>query len=496
MKFKPCLVTVLISLNSLALAENLFQGLDNQIGVGYGYTSTTTYNPSFSGTQNTTTSSSANFHLEQLFDNNIWLASNASFVVKAQQTGPSGIGIQELNFPTSLNLKGGYSFKWSTANHGLEVIPYLTLGRSLNYNGLTIPQNGFVASYYNLYGGGVRLEYAFVKNASVFFDQTLGYLNDPSTNEYNLSAVSYNSILGIRYNVSDHLQLGAQASFNQTNLANAGSIGYSPQTFNYLNTAQSSYGGLISLAYLFDHGGSGSGGGSRNELLAAFDNNYSFGIGIANSQNSYLSGTKPVIATNLTTFNLAATHLFENNVWANLNGQLINSLSQTNTGSGFVNSHVPTYNGFPGNAQANVGYAFALNAAAVQFIPYLNGGILMNINSYTLRSNSSLIEAISHDMYLQYGLGARAEYAINNYIQIYLDQMLAELNDQSTLGINGWSSNSQLGARFNVWDKLQLGISGFYTQFTPSGNTTSSTGVNYAAAQQTLGTQFSIGIAY
>ena len=490
--------------SSIATADNIFQGLDNQISLGYGYTSASAYNPSFNGTKTTTNSSSVNLHLEQLFDNSLWFGGDGSFIFKAKQNGPAGAGfsqsIQELNFPASLSAKLGYSFNWSNDDDGFQVIPYLTLGRSLNYNGATILQNGFVDSYYNMFGGGVRLEYAFVSNASLFFDQTIGYLNDPSTNQLNLSTMSYSSSLGIKYNVSSHLQLGAQGIFNQLNLINGSTIGYDSITFNSLNTAQTSYGGLFSLAYLFDQPSTSGGGrisaSNRNTMLASFDNNYSLGLGVTRSTNSYASGNNPTINSNSTYFNLGVTHLFENNIWASINGQLTNSLSQTNLGSGFTNSHVPTYIGFPGNAQANVGYAFPLANADVQFIPYLNGGIIMNINSYNIRTNSSLVSAISQDMYLQYGLGGRAEYAINQYIQIYVDQLMSRLNDQSTLGINGWGSNSQLGAKFNVWDKLQLGVSGFYNVFSPSGNTSSSSGVNYAVAQQTIGTQFDIGITY
>lgn len=497
-------IIFLLLITSLSYGENLFQNLDNQIAIGYSYNSINTYNPTAaaSGTKIKTNSQNLNLHLEQLFNNNIWLDGDGSFAFKAQQDAPSGSTInqtiQELNFPATLNAKFGYSFNWAGHQHGIQIIPYITIARNLNYNSITIFQNGLVNSYYNGYGGGFRVEYVLLKNASLFFDHTISYLQDPSINTFNLSAISYNNTLGIKYNLGSHLQFSAQGIFNQTNLVHSDSVGYDPITLNYINTAQTNYSEMFSLAYLFapnsDYNDNDS---NRSDInLASFDNNYNAGIGFTRSNASYKSGDSPTINSTTSYFTLNATHLFDNDLWINLNSQLINTLNQNNNGTGSINTHVPTIIGFPGTAQMNLGYAFPLSKITLQFIPYLNGGILMNINSYSIRTNTSIVNAIAKDMYLQYGLGGRVEYAFNKIIQVYGDQSYSELKDQSSIALNSYETNSQLGIRFKIWNRLQLGVNGFYQKFFPYGDSVNVNGTSYASLQQTLGAQIDLGISY
>ena len=494
-------------------AENeLFQGLDNQIGLGYSYNTLHAYNPNYNGSNVDTTSSNLNLHLEQLFDSNVWLAVDGSFAFKANQNSPGNVGFsdntQEFGFPASISAKGGYSFNWIKDNQGIQVVPYLTIGRMLNYNGMSIAQNTFTQSYLNLYGGGARVEYAFAKDASIYFDQSIGYLQDPnstSQGEYNQSAMSYTSLLGIKYNVTPYFQIGVQGMFNQTNLIDD-SVGYNPITYSYQNTAQSSFGGMLNFAYLYNNdqlmsnltaGGSSNSSALPNSLLAAFDNSYSVGMGWVNSTNNYKGGSAPSIDSSMNYLNFNVAHLFDNNVWANINAQLVNNISQTNIPAGRVNSSVPTYIGFPGNVTFDVGYGFQAFDSGFQIIPYANAGVIMNMNSYNVRNNSSIMNAISQDMYLQYGFGGRAEYAINNFWQIYADQLIAGMDDRSSLGINAWRSTSSLGVKINPVSKLQLGLKGFYDRITPSGDAFNNGTNSYVPAQQnSLGMQLDIGLRY
>jgi hypothetical protein len=175
----------------------------------------------------------------------------------------------------------------------------------------------------------------------------------------------------------------------------------------------------------------------------------------------------------------------------------MNNISQTNIQSGIVNATVPTYIGFPGNITGNVGYGFQAFDSGFQVIPFANLGMIMNMNSYNIRSNSSIMGAISQDRYMQYGLGARLEYAIDNFWQIYGSELFAGMNDQSPLGINAMRSTTALGVKINPGSVLQFGLSGYYDLISPQGNSYSTiTNSPVAAKQSTVGGQFDIGIRY
>jgi hypothetical protein len=249
------------------------------------------------------------------------------------------------------------------------------------------------------------------------------------------------------------------------------------------------------MSNLTSGGSSSSSSTIPNSLLAAFDNSYSVGMGWVNSTNSYKGGSAPNIGSSMNYLNFNVGHLFENNVWANINAQLVNNISQTNIPAGRINSSVPTYIGFPGNVTFDVGYGF--QAENFQIIPYADAGLIMNMNSYNVRTNTNIMNAISQDMYLQYGFGGRAEYAINNFWQIYADQLIAGMDDRSSLGINAWRSTSSLGVKINPVSKLQLGLKGFYDRITPSGDAYSASSNGYVPAQQSsLGMQLDIGLRY
>lgn len=501
-----CLLLLLFLSNTYADVDpnnSLFQQMDNQVALGISYNSNKAYNPNTSTTQRNMQTTLLNFNVEQLFNNNVWLNLNGSFVASASQSasGLSDQTIQEFGFPANLSAKAGYSFNWPSL--GLQVIPYATAGHMLNYNANMILQNGFADSAYNTIGGGARLEYVFVPGASLYFDQKIEYLDDPSNNTINLSAMSYTSNLGIRYNATQKLQLALQGSFNQTNVLN-NSVGYDNNNLVYQNTNQTGFGGMIMVAYLFDNDKHTSTSNDSswtppdNEKFAAFDNSYLLGMGFAKSTNSYSGGNLAAINSNLNYYTLAFTHLFDNGVWANVNGQLLNNLSQTNTSSsGSAAGIAPTYLGFPGSVLLNVGYAFPLKGLDLQIIPYGNVGAVGNINSYNVSTSDGLSAATAQDRYYQYGAGGRMEYNVNQYFQLYLDQLFAIMDDQSTAGLNAWSSTSKIGTKINLFSNFQINVDSFYNILTPTGSTYNPTaGINYAANQNTLGAEVSFGFRY
>lgn len=489
----------LIFIYNVANADNqMFQNMDNQIGLGISYNKNNAYNPNTSLTQISTNSTAVNLNIEDLFDNNMWLNLNSQFALQAS-TNNNGVSqlIQQFGFPASLFAKGGYSFNWS--NIGLQIIPYVSAGHMLNYNGQSLLENGFANSSYNAFGGGARIEYIFVPNASVYFDQNISYLQDPNAGVYNQDALSYTSELGIRYNPLNYLQLSLIGSFNQTNTTNS-SLGFSDFNLSYQNTNQSMWSGMFMVSYLFDNNGGGNSIEAPSDKVTNdfmnFDNNFSLGMGFVGSRNSYSNGSLPTIDTSLNYYSLSITHLFNNGVWANLGGQLINNISQTNaTSTGLASTVTPTYLGFPGNAYLNLGYAIPLTSASVQVIPYANLGLVSNINSYNVRSNDNLISAVAEDKAYQYGFGGRVEYNVNQNIQLYFDQLVSYMDDQSGANLNTLNSDSKIGALFNVWDRLQLGVDGFYSAMLPTGST-SNNGIDYAINQNSLGLELNVGFRY
>lgn len=488
--------------------NQLFQNFDNSIGLGYSYTSMRAYNPDYSGNNMTTNSSNLALHLERLFDNNIWMAIDGNFAFKASQSGQEWAGFstntQSFGFPASIFAKGGYSFSWSKI--GLQVIPYAELGRALNYNGFAVSNDSFSGSYLNQYAIGGRLEYIFLPEASIYLDQSIGYLQDPngSNSSINQSAMNYTTLLGLKYNITKYFQVLAQGMFSQTNLINSNQIGHDTVSYDWRNTQQSNFGGMLMFSYLYNNdqllskftGNSTTTLSTPKYLTTMFDNSYSLGMGFLNSNNYYKSGNNPTINSKVNYFNFNVTHEFDSNVWAQINAQLMNSITQDNIQAGRVNASTPTYIGFPGNVTSNVGYAFH-GGDNFTVVPYGNLGIIMNMNSYNVRNNSSITNAISKDMYLQYGGGARAEYAFNNMWQIYADQLLAGMYDRSPLGINAWRSTTSLGAIINPYSILQFGLKGFYDSVNPTGNTFDAKSNSYVPANQnSLGMQFDIGLRY
>ncbi|MCC2625558.1 MAG: hypothetical protein K0R14_1431 [Burkholderiales bacterium] len=481
--------------------ENLlFQNLDNQISIGYGYTTMNAYNPNFSSTNYTTNASSINVHLEQLFDSNVWLAVDGGFLFSANQSGNSdfsfGGSTRSFGIPGSLTGKAGYSFNWSEL--GLQVIPYLTSGAILNYNGSSFTYDGFADSYYILYGGGARIEYAITPDLSVFFDQMVGYLDSQGTPVVNQSAMNYISTLGIRYNVTDVFQIGLRGTLNQLDTVN--NIGADTASLIYRNTNQTSYGGIISFAYLYNSKYGNSFDNYENFFdmqLAHFDNSYNINYGFLHSTNSYSGGGLPTINSSLNTLSIDFTHLFSSNIWLQLNGGLITAINQANVPPGLTFTITPTYAGFPGSVGFNLGYAVTFPDVHMQVIPYFNGAMDVNINSYNIKTSSSLSYILQHDLYLQYGAGARFEYAPTKKWFIYADQLFAELNDRSTTNVDSWRSTTSLGTKYNIAKNVMLGISGFYDIITPTGTTYNpSAGINYALQQNTLGGLVSVGVNY
>lgn len=485
-----------------AFENDKFQQFDNQISVGYSYSSNTLYNNSNMNLQQNLNNNLFNLNIERLFDNGVWFDINGAFVFNSTQSIMQNSFIdvvQALGLPANITGKVGYAFP--LLEQHLQLTPYFVSGKELNYNGVTVPAAGFNNSFYYLLGGGGRIEYLINNNILLYFEQMVGYLKDSSGGNINLSALNLTSVLAAKFNLTDNFQLGLQGFFNQINVIDQ-NAGYNPITYTYRNINQSTFGGLLSVGYAY---------GAKNKQYNIlednfvgdnfynFDNMYSLGLGFATSK-SYNSNNpnKIQIGTNTNYIDINITHLWNYGLWFSIDAQLINSISQSNVPASKSNNYAPTYLTFPGNATVSLGYAFPLVNNYLQIIPYLNSGLIMNINSYTISQNLGLSYQLSHDMYVQYGGGIQLEYAINNIIELYANQLLANMHDNSGLGLGTWRSTSTIGIKFNLYDSLMLGINTYYDQIMPSAgsNTNVVNNIYYNLNQNTFGGLISIGLKY
>ena len=107
---------------------------------------------------------------------------------------------------------------------------------------------------------------------------------------------------------------------------------------------------------------------------------------------------------------------------------------------------------------------------------------------------------VTNDYFITAGVGARLQYVINSYIDVYLDQAWTYNWDQSgpLYGImpqNNQLFTTTLGAKFNVWDELQLGLQAFYMYNALTGSPTAVQ--QYQLYQQNqIGTMATIGLTY
>ncbi|HMT03514.1 MAG TPA: hypothetical protein PKD00_09455 [Burkholderiales bacterium] len=297
------------------------------------------------------------------------------------------------------------------------------------------------------------------------------------------------------------MELGVEGFYNQINILDP-NVGYNPISYTYRNVNQSTFGGLLSIAYAYGAKNLSSNILEDNfvgEKFLDFDNVYLLGLGFTTSSSYNPNNPNETkIGTTTNYLDLNVTHLWDYGLWLLVDAQLINSISQANISTSKLNNYAPTFLTFPGNATISLGYAFPLVNNYLQVIPYVNSGLIMNINTYTISQNSTLLYQLSHDMYIQYGGGIQLEYLINDKIEIYFSQLLANMYDNSGLGLGTWRSTSTLGAKLNLYSSLILGFNTYYDQIMPSSSSTTNAKNNiyYNLNQNTFGGMLSIGLKY
>ena len=256
----------------------------------------------------------------------------------------------------------------------------------------------------------------------------------------------------------------------------------------------------------------------NNGAFQEYDNEYNVGYGATNVTLSNGGNEQSLQQSQFIT--LDVERLFDLGVWFDVQANLVlsqNSLGSQATGTGMGNSGNPTFPGMPssqdpnlGGVNAKVGYAFPLLAQHLQLTPYVLAGRNTNLAMSTIVSNG--FGNVSDDYYYSGGLGGRLEYRINSSILVYADQAAVYNWDQSapTGGVapqNTMAWTSTLGAKFNLYKSLQVGVQGFYTNYqqeaavppaTPSNSGGQSGSGLYTIyqPQSSLGGLVSIGLTY
>ncbi len=165
-------------------------------------------------------------------------------------------------------------------------------------------------------------------------------------------------------------------------------------------------------------------------------------------------------------------------IWFDINGSAqiaANSLGNQAQGTGQGQSAIPLSQNFAfAGVNAKIGYAFPLVSNVLQLIPYALVGRNTNLAASTVLSNN--LGNFSNDYFYTGGFGARLEYRINRYIDLYADQNATYNWDQSgpQSGIqpqNNMIFTSTLGAKFKPFEDFQygkdliIGVNGFYSNY-------------------------------
>ena len=177
------------------------------------------------------------------------------------------------------------------------------------------------------------------------------------------------------------------------------------------------------------------------------------------------NGANEVAGVTMQSYGLDVERLFDNGVWFDVSGNImVTSLNNQVNGIGSGQS---AFNQDPnlGGLNAKVGYAFKIINDDFLLTPYGLLGRNNNLAASTLYFNND--NNITNDYYITGGVGGRLEYRINKIFDVYLDQLVEYNWDQSgpqggLMPQNTVAYTTTLGAKFNVYKQLQLGVSGFY----------------------------------
>lgn len=201
--------------------------------------------------------------------------------------------------------------------------------------------------------------------------------------------------------------------------------------------------------------------------------NNQIGIGFSFNQTTMANGINNQVLQQSQYNNLEVEKLFNNGIWAKINASMMvttNSLGNKATGTGMGYKFPASQDPFVGGFNAKVGYSkiYQMYQKDLLFTPYVLIGRNTNLAMSTILANDQ--SNVTNDYFITTGLGMHLQYIVNKIVNIYFDQSWVYNFDQSQ-PINNIPAqniqvfNSTLGAKFNVWQQLQLGGNLFYNNY-------------------------------
>jgi uncharacterized protein (UPF0333 family) len=194
-----------------------------------------------------------------------------------------------------------------------------------------------------------------------------------------------------------------------------------------------------------------------------FDKQFNINFGM--NYTTLKNGANELAGVTTQNYGLEVERLYNNGIWFKVNGNIaVSSLNNQVNGLGAGQS-IFSQNPNLGGINVKVGYAIGLIDNYLLLTPYGLVGRNANLTASTLYNNNN--SNITNDFYYTSGVGGRLEYRINRVFDIYLDQLVGYNWDQSAplngiMPQNTMVYTTTLGAKFNIYKQLQLGVNGFY----------------------------------
>ncbi|MDQ5921491.1 MAG: hypothetical protein QG673_1549 [Pseudomonadota bacterium] len=251
---------------------------------------------------------------------------------------------------------------------------------------------------------------------------------------------------------------------------------------------------------------SGAAASMDNSSFQQFENEYNLGYGYQGGQ--LIDGNQNTSSFNAQSINLEVERLFDIGIWLDGNFNMVTDYSQPNLGSlnGGDGSGDPFgQDPFMFSLTAKVGYAFQTVDQHLQLIPYAMFGRTVNWATSTVIANGG--QNLTGDYFYTGGLGGRISYRINQAILVYADELYTYNWDNSgavksiqsnpdlygkSYAATNYTFTSTVGAKFNVYKDLQLGVNGFWNNYQPQSNIS---GIVYTPTN-TFGGMVSVGLTY
>lgn len=211
---------------------------------------------------------------------------------------------------------------------------------------------------------------------------------------------------------------------------------------------------------------------SEYQAFQKFDNQFYIGLGTnyGNLVNAYQQNTN--YGTDYMAFGIE--RLFDMGLWLQFNGSLMTNYTNYNSSNPNAADGPLGQDPSIGNLNLKVGYAFNVVPDTLLVTPYAIAGRNTNLTSNSLNNNMStgggvnvLTANVTQDYFLSGGLGGRVEYRLDKMFEFYFDQNMIYNLDRSQPNSNytpasNYQFVSTLGAKYNVWEDLQLGLQAYY----------------------------------